>query len=440
MAQKNNHVKKLSFLLFALTISASSFAQSSAGLVAHWNMNGNANDTSGNGHNGNMVNVTPAVGMDGVAGHALYFNGTTSMITVPYSPAFSMPTAYSICAVVKAEGFYGGNYADNMILTRGKTGPASGSYYLTFSSYPYTLNCCTTDTTKESFEVVSETRPVSTSGYYYTPNIIRNTWYKVVGTFNDTTFKVYVDGVLKSSVGVSSPGTPLGTSTDSISIGYNIFEATSGFPYQFKGMMDDIRLYNRVLNDSEIVHYTDTCGHITFQPVSDTSSVGSTVTYSVSSGIVGATWQWQENSGSGFANLTNSGPYSGVYTPTLTITGVTASMQNRHYRCLIANNWGCSDSSSGAALLLPTIGIEHLSLNEAISVYPNPASGMFIVELPFDNGIGTIQLMNPAGQLLAQKKIEKSKTDIDISTYPAGVYILKVEYNGAVAYRKLLKH
>src|SRR5438105_7433431 len=43
------------------------------GLMGHWPLNGNANDTSGNGNNGTIVGATS---VNGVQGTAYYFNGS----------------------------------------------------------------------------------------------------------------------------------------------------------------------------------------------------------------------------------------------------------------------------------------------------------------------------------------------------------------------------
>ena len=339
--QKHTFMKKIVTLLSALLFAFLSHAQSSAGLIAHWPMNGSGNNTSGNGHNGTLHNVVTGPGFDSIGGE-YYFNGVNSMITVPYSSAFNV-TKFTICATVKAEGFYSGLCQGNTILNRGKTGAGTGNYYMYFGDWPYDNDCYAFDSTKDAFAICVEGRSSYSSGTVdYTPHMLRDTWYKVVGVFNDTSYKLYVNGSLMASATLTSAGVPMGSSADSISIGYNIFEASSGYPYPFKGYIDDIMLYNRVLNDSEIVHYTDTCGHITLQPANDTAVAGGTVSYSVGSAIVGALYQWQEDAGSGFVNLSNTPPYSGVFTPTLTITGVSSAMDTRHYRCLLANTWGLS--------------------------------------------------------------------------------------------------
>lgn len=83
-------MKKNLFTIALLFISLAAIAQPTAGLIAHWDMNGSTNDVSGNGHNGHGNNLTPAVGKDGILGHAWYFNGTNSSITIPYASAFNV--------------------------------------------------------------------------------------------------------------------------------------------------------------------------------------------------------------------------------------------------------------------------------------------------------------------------------------------------------------
>ncbi|GGH20229.1 hypothetical protein GCM10007423_00520 [Dyadobacter endophyticus] len=48
-------------------------------------------------------------------------------------------------------------------------------------------------------------------------------------------------------------------------------------------------------------------------------------------------YQWQENSGSGFANITDGGIYSGTTTATLTLTGVNLNKNGATYRVLISH-------------------------------------------------------------------------------------------------------
>ena len=63
------------------------------GLVSYWGFNGNANDASGNAHNGTVNGATLTTDRFGNANSAYSFNGSTSYISVPHNAAFNMQQA-----------------------------------------------------------------------------------------------------------------------------------------------------------------------------------------------------------------------------------------------------------------------------------------------------------------------------------------------------------
>ena len=255
--------------LFTLVLIFSTFAlraQDTTGLVGHWNMNGNTNDTSGHGNNGIGNNLTPAIGQDGVMGDAWYFNGYSSSINVPYNPDMNLSN-FSICATIEVMGYYAGTCHGNMILCRGTSGsPAYGTYEFLFSDQPAGYGCSAgvggiVDSAQENICVgagASGTGLSAVNGFPAfdsLPYIAKGVWYNVVVTFNDTMYKIYINGVLTDTVGIATPGVPMGTSTNGLSIGDCQTDSAEGYPYFFHGNIDDICLYNRVLSDSEVVLY-----------------------------------------------------------------------------------------------------------------------------------------------------------------------------------------
>ena len=261
-------MKKTLLTLAFPFLACASYAQGSAGLIAHWNMNGSVNDVSGNGHDGTANNITPAVGVNGIMGDAYHFNGSNSSITVPYSAAFNL-TKYSICATVKVAGFYTGTCQANMVITRGEgINGAAGSWGMLFFDNAFDNNNCTAfDSTEETFAgMAGAANSSSMSVRYYTPTIMEDQWYKVVITYNDSEWKIYVNDTLKNTTLTTTPGASMGTSTDSVSIGYNIFGAAGGFPCPLNGDIDDISIYNRVLSDSDIAVYTTAVPQLSVEP------------------------------------------------------------------------------------------------------------------------------------------------------------------------------
>jgi hypothetical protein len=62
-------------------------------------------------------------------------------------------------------------------------------------------------------------------------------------------------------------------------------------------------------------------------------------------------WQLSTNSGASFSNITNGAIYSGATTSILTLAGVTASLNNNQYRCVISGTAPCGAANSNAAIL-----------------------------------------------------------------------------------------
>jgi len=398
-------------------------AQDTAGLIAHWAMNGDAKDLTGKGHNGNIYNVIADTGRFGVPNGAYRFNGVNSYISVPYSSDLNV-SSFSICALINIKGFFSGECQVNSILYRGSSSTSSsqnGHYSLVFDDNPWDgINCFARDTTKDVFVVACGNNYIINTDYKYSPTILPNHWYNVVGTYDGTYFKVFFDG----SLVLKKPGfsAPIGNSSDSLVIGFNTWEAPK-YSYPLNALIDDIRLYNRALSDSEAIHYGDTCGPgIITQPMSVTTTAGSDVIFTINASIAGASYQWQQNTGVGFVDLYDIIPYSGVHSDTLRISGATTYFNGSSYRCLVSNSWGCGGVSD--TVLLTTTGIAKPISNDMILIYPIPVHDKLTIQFPY-KFVGDLQLINTLGQIVLSKKINEVVTTIDMNSFANGVYILK---------------
>lgn len=67
-------------------------------------------------------------------------------------------------------------------------------------------------------------------------------------------------------------------------------------------------------------------------------------------------YQWQLDQGSGFVDITNQGPYSGVNSATLSISTVTTSMNNHKFQVVATGFVGSTTTSSAAVLTVNTAG------------------------------------------------------------------------------------
>ncbi len=90
---------------------------------------------------------------------------------------------------------------------------------------------------------------------------------------------------------------------------------------------------------------------VTAQPNPQTLCAGGNTSFSITAAAA-TSFQWQESTagaGGPWNNITNGGIYGGATTATLTLTGVTAIMNNYQYRCVASVT--CGSTNSNAALL-----------------------------------------------------------------------------------------
>jgi hypothetical protein len=228
---------------------------SAANLVAYWKFSGNANDSSGNGHNGTLKTgwigasatsysdggTLPTLTADryGNANSAYYFNNG-AQIDVPYSTDLR-PTSFTISAWIKPAVESAGNYIISLDRWNGY------KFQIQSNNFPY----LTVMTSGGDLDVDDNPGSVTT-----------NVWSQVAVTYTSGTMIFYINGVLTKTVTISGTPTALSNPPD-LSIGdempesgYNFTDSNSPNYFYgasfFMGAIDDVRLYNTVLSATEI--------------------------------------------------------------------------------------------------------------------------------------------------------------------------------------------
>ncbi|MDP3003930.1 MAG: LamG-like jellyroll fold domain-containing protein, partial [Candidatus Azambacteria bacterium] len=85
------------------------------------------------------------------------------------------------------------------------------------------------------------------------PSTALNTWYHVVGVYDGSEMKLYVNGVLKGSLATSGS---IATNNSPLRIGKQFWWSTI-YSY-WSGRIDEVKIYNRALNAMEVLeHYND---------------------------------------------------------------------------------------------------------------------------------------------------------------------------------------
>jgi hypothetical protein len=96
-------------------------------------------------------------------------------------------------------------------------------------------------------------------------------------------------------------------------------------------------------------------------------SVCANSTTTLTSNLTGTTYQWQQNTGTGFSNITNNTNFSGATTANLQISNIPASWNGYQYRCYVNN----SQYSNGFALAVSGTGA-----TPSVTIAANPGNSI----------------------------------------------------------------
>jgi hypothetical protein len=167
--------------------------------------------------------------------------------------------------------------------------------------------------------------------------------------------------------------------------------------------------------------------NIDVQPNNETVVENSEVIFTVNSNTLGASYQWQTDTGNGFVNITNGGQYSGSSNDTLTVSGITPNNDNQLFRCVVSTA-SCSITSDIATLFVEVVlGIDALTNN--ISIYPNPSADNIIIKANSEMIGSLYQIYNSTGKLILSGKIDSEFKMISLQEFPVGMYLLTLENN-----------
>lgn len=184
-----------------------------------------ASDSSGNGNDGA---ITGAVRVAGKYGKALSFNGTSDYVDVPYSASLDNFDELTVSAWIYPIANPAVAYPS--VVT--KAAGAVGGFVLYFYTVNNTIQFMIQD---------------SVGAIYATPIVIPafNIWYHVVATYKrNATLNLYVNGV---------PSTPtVATRDERLTLNAPVRISNLDSWDLWKGVIDDVHIYNRVLSLAEI--------------------------------------------------------------------------------------------------------------------------------------------------------------------------------------------
>lgn len=195
-------------------------ASAGYGTAGWWQLDGNATDSSGNGLNGTISGPTTTTGADGSANGAYSFAANTNLISLPASslintPVFTYSAWIKPTSVTNSDTILGGSSAN---------GPQ------------FRIDSVTTKTQllKEFVTGVGLSTAI--------PPL--NTWTNVAVTYDASgNYAFYTNGALTGS----------GTNLQSFSFSNLQIGKGNGTGETFVGAIDDVRIFSRALNATEIM-------------------------------------------------------------------------------------------------------------------------------------------------------------------------------------------
>ena len=138
--------------------------------------------------------------------------------------------------------------------------------------------------------------------------------------------------------------------------------------------------------------------------------------FSVNHSDTSATYQWQQNNGTGWSNLSEFGIYSGTTTDSVALSGINSLLNNSGFRCLIVSCNNIDTTDIAILTVVNNVGIEEVVKDIVVS--PNPTSGLLNIVL---TSLSEYEVYNINGQIVAKGKTEGQ---IDITNLPTGSYQL----------------
>jgi len=212
-------------------------------LLAYYPLDNNAQDLSGNNMNGAVTGATPTTDRFGQANKAYFFNGTSDFIKVNHDSRLnSLPLTVSCWfnanqQISSSGALVGKYYAASWTgwqLTLNETGPSSqrlDPWYIRNSSNYVKNNSATPN--------------------FYTTPVIDSSWHHVAFVIDSTSGKIYLDGSLQATASWVGPA---GAPSNSWPMYFGYYPSGNAQPnvYYYRGKIDDIRLYDKALNSSEV--------------------------------------------------------------------------------------------------------------------------------------------------------------------------------------------
>lgn len=226
-----------------------------------------------------------------------------------------------------------------------------------------------------------------------------NTWYHVACSYDGTTRKIYVDGVV---VGQDTPTGHNVPNANNFRIG-----STSSGEY-FNGGIDEVRIWN-VARTPEQIFGSRNCEL-------QGTDTGLVAYYKFNQGF-------------------DAGDNAGVTTLNAT-TGSNGTLTNFALSSA-TSNWlaGSPVTTGNTCTTLSTVGF---NVNSNFKIYPNPTQNEVTIEINNLNE-AKLEVFDINGRLLQKQTLNTAQNKVNVNDLPAGMYLFKVTSVEGTATQKVVK-
>jgi hypothetical protein len=160
----------------------------------------------------------------------------------------------------------------------------------------------------------------------------------------------------------------------------------------------------------------------------------------VATGNTQLAYQWQEDKGTGFANVANGGVYSGTNTATLTLTNVPLTFNGYKYRCVVTD-CGNSKNSESADLVVSPLSVASSQVRDGVILHPNPTAGKVWIETAQET-VMSVEILTLEGKEFAKVRFMQTgayKYELSLPKMQRGSYLLKVWVGKQFVLKRLVR-
>lgn len=228
--------KSILVLIMVFLMTGNAHATLTDGLVSYHPFNGNANDATGNSHNGIVHGATLTTDRFGESNSAYSFDGVDGYVRIPDDPQLDGMDSLSLSVWVKTSGSTQQMEVLNKYIHSGDQ--LNGSYNIGIDGWgPLAVFQYATED-DYMIKISNDPLPI-------------DSWHHIVGVYTGVEGTLFVDGS-KVALSRNDPDSvgPLNSIMADLLIGCG--ENSGGLLNFFEGKIDDVRIYNRALSTEEI--------------------------------------------------------------------------------------------------------------------------------------------------------------------------------------------